>query len=152
MIRRLPWVLVALAGLALLAGCGESEKEKYTSKMKSISQQLAKEQQEVTGGKTASSLSEAGTQFRRLQNVFTRLGKRFGDVEPPTKVKDLHQRLTVLVRSFAGSLGPAIQAADSGNLKQFQTTARTFNGTLAGFQAQLNSLRTEYQSRGYKLT
>lgn len=150
--RRLLWVLIALSGLALLAGCGESEKQTYTKKMKSISKQLTSEQQQVTGGQSASSLKDAGTQFKRLQGVFTRLGKRFGDVKPPENVKNLHQRLTVLVRSFADSLTPSVQAADSGNLKRFQSTATVFKGTLAGFQSQLNSLNNEYKSKGYKLT
>ncbi len=149
---RLSWVLIALSSVALLAGCGQSEQEKYTSKMKSISKQLATEQQQVTGGKSATSLAEAGTQFKRLQGVFKRLADRFAGVKPPSKVSDLHQRLTALVRSFADSLGPSIQAADSRNLKQFKTTASTFKGTLAGFQAQLNNLRNEYKSKGYKLT
>ncbi len=152
MSRRLSWVLVALAGLALLSGCGQSEQEKYTSKMKSISKQLATEQQQVTGGKSATSLAEAGTQFKRLQSVFSRLADRFAGVKPPSKVSDLHQRLTALVRSFADSLGPSIQAADSRDLKRFQATAGTFKGTVAGFQAQLNNLRSQYKAKGYKLT
>jgi len=150
--RRVSWVLIALSGLALLAGCGESEKQTYTNKIKKISKQLATEQQQVTGGKSATSLKEAGTQFRRLQSVFARLGKRFGEVKPPADVKNLHQRLTVLVRSFADSLTPSVQAADSGNVKRFQSTTSVFKGTLAGFQTQINSLNSEYKAKGYKLT
>jgi hypothetical protein len=149
---RLSWVLVALAGLALLAGCGESEQQKYTSKMKSITKQLRTEQKQVTGGVSPNSLSEAGTQFRQLQVVFNRLGDRFAKVDAPAKVKDLHQRLTALIRSFSNALTPAIQAAESGNTKRFQATATSFKTTLTGFESQLTNLRGEYKARGYKLT
>ena len=149
--RRLWWLLVMLAGLALLAGCGESEQDKYKSKMRSITKQLRSEQQQVTGGKSPNTLAEAGTQFQRLQGVFNRLAQRFSDVKPPAKVKDLHQRLTSVVRNFANSLGPPIQAASSGNVKQFQAAAKAFQGQLSSFQAQLATVNSDYKSRGYKL-
>jgi len=151
MIGRLSWVLVALAGLALLAGCGKSEQKQYTSNMKAISKQLEKEQQQVTADTRAASLSEKATRATRLQSVFNRLAKRYGEVKPPSKVKDLHQRLTAYIRGFADSLTPYIQAANSGDPKRFQAIARAFSGQVGSFQAQLATLNNDYCSRGYKL-
>jgi hypothetical protein len=151
MSRRLSWAVVAVAGLALLAGCGQSEQQKYTNKMRSITKQLRTEQEQVTGGKSPTSLSEAATQFQRLQGVFNRLGARFAAVKAPAKVRDIHQRLVGVVRSFSGSLTAPIQAASSGNVKRFQATTKTFRTQLTSFQAQLSAINSEYASRGYKL-
>jgi hypothetical protein len=151
MSRRLSWVLVALAGLSLLAGCGESEKDKYTNKIKSINKQVRSEVQQASGGKRASSLAEAATQLQRLQGVMNRVAQRFADVEAPSKVKDLHQRLTGVFRTFATSLSPTIQAANGGNVKQFQSKFRTFTTELVSFQSQLSRLNNDYKSRGYNL-
>jgi hypothetical protein len=151
MSRGLSWVLVALAGLALLAGCGESEQAKYTSKMKSITRQLTKDEKATTGGQRPQSLPEASTQFKRLQAVFINTAKRFQEVKPPAKVKDLHQRLIDLIRTFGEALTPAIQAADAGNLERFRSSSTAFTGGLSTFQSQLEAIRRDYRARGYKL-
>jgi predicted benzoate:H+ symporter BenE len=149
MSRRLSWALAALAGLALLAGCGQSEQEKYTSKMKSISTQLTKEERAVK--RTGNSLPAVATQFKQYQAVFNRAADKFQGVKAPAKVKDLHQRFIEVVRSFAGTLTPAIQAAEAGDLQRFQTMSSAFTGGLTKFQSQLNALRRDYRARGYKL-
>lgn len=152
MSARLSWVLIALSGLALLAGCGQSEKQKYTSKMKSISGQLQKDEQQISGANPAASPSEKATRAVQLQTVLNRLAQRYAAVKPPAKVKELHQRLTVIVRAFADSLTPYIQAAKSGDTKGSQGVAKALNTQAVAFQAQIKSLNSEYKSKGYKLT
>ena len=151
MSRRASLVLVAAAALSLLAGCGKSEKEKYTDKMKSISKQFAAEQGRINTGDTPSSLPEAATRVRRLQDVVTRLARRLADLKPPAKVKDLHGRFTMLVRTFAGSLGPAIQAAEAGDLKRFSQAAAAVKASQSTFVGELATVNSDYRSRGYKL-
>ena len=147
--RGLKCALVALAGLALLAGCGESEQEKYVKEMKSISRQLTREEKAVKRGNN--SLPAVATQFKQYQAVFNRAADKFQGVKAPSKVKDLHQRFIDVVRSFAGTLTPAIQAADSGDLQRFRTTSSAFTGGLSKFQSQLDTLRRDYKARGYNL-
>jgi predicted benzoate:H+ symporter BenE len=72
-------------------------------------------------------------------------------VKAPAKVKDLHQRFIEVVRGFAGTLTPAIQAAEAGDLQRFQTMSSAFTGGLTKFQSQLNALRRDFRARGYKL-
>ncbi len=152
MSRRVSWVVIALSGLALLAGCGESEKETYTKKMRSITEQFQKDQKQLPAAKTPTSPSERGTRAMQLQTVLNRLAQRYAAVKPPAKVKDLHQRLTVIVRAFADSLTPYIQAANSGDTNRSQGIAKALNTQAVAFQAQITSLNSEYKAKGYKLT
>ena len=151
MTRGLSCVLVALAALALLAGCGKSEQQKYLGKMNAIAKQLGTDERAVTQGGRPTSLPEASTQFKKLQTVFKNTAQKFQDVSAPSKVKDLHQRLIDVVRSFADALTPAIQAADAGDLARFRSASTAFTGGLSKFQESIDSLRRDFRARGYKL-
>lgn len=152
MSRRLSWVLVALAGLALLAGCGQSEKQKYTNKLNSITERLVQDTRKArTESSAPRSPAEAAKLSRRIQGVLNRAAHDFAAVKPPSQVKDLHQRLVGVIRTFAAAVTPEIQAAEAGDVRRFRSGATALAATASSVQKQLNDLRREYRSRGYKL-
>ena len=152
MSRRLSWALVALASVALLAGCGESEKEKYTNKLNSITDRLVKDTRKARQDASAPrNAAEAGTLARRIQAVLNRAAHDFAAVKPPSKVMDLHERLVNVIRRFSAAVTPEVQAAEAGDLQRFRAGAATLAATATSVQRQLNDLRREYRARGYKL-
>ena len=106
--RRVPLV-VLLAGLVLLAGCGGGggsgkplSKAGYEQAVKSIVLSLGSSFQSITKG---NSPAETAKKLAEAQSAIRKLADQLGGLKPPAEVAAAHKDLVDGLRQFADDLG-----------------------------------------------
>jgi hypothetical protein len=145
-------VVVAAFSLLVAAGCGgdtESNNE-YVSSINKVQTDFANSVQSSTSAPSGSDPQEAAKRtFTNLDGAITKLVADLRDIEPPDKVKRLHERLIAQMREFNGDIkkvGDALDSNDPQKIAAAQTDFATSAGSLGSEIGQtITDINTELQ-------
>jgi hypothetical protein len=127
MTRHLRAVLVAALALSLVAGagCGGDTKKNndYVDAVNKVSNDFAKSVNDVTA---SSNPAQAKDTFSQLKTAVDKVIADLRNVEPPDKVKDLHNELVGELQAFDDAVGKAGDAVASGDPQKILGAQTTF--------------------------
>lgn len=140
------WLAVAAAACALIAcGAEELSSEEYNAQLDSVftefNTELPKASSELT---PASSLEDRAAALTAGEPVIGNAISDLEEIEPPTDLADLHERLIALFESFATATRDAREAAESDDPQGLLD----YQSEIAGFQEDLAVLSQDFREAG----
>ena len=117
--RRSPALTLLLAALAL-AGCGQSQKEKYADDFKPLNDRLLLVGEQIgngLGGAGDQTNAKLASQFAGFASDLEKVNDDIADLDPPKELRDESRALTQRTRTVVRDLRAISQAARAGDRK-----------------------------------
>jgi len=163
-ILRIPLILLALAGLIALAGCGDDEESTSTETSEALTAEEYTEQARTVLEGFATQFSTLGAQIQQsgtaeefgslvdqaeaeIQGTI----EEFGALQPPEEAQEGHDQILSALEDFSSKLTDVSDAAASGDKAALQETAQQLQAAVLDFQEQVAQAVQSLSEAGIEL-